>query len=477
MSFDISKLIADLKLQKQKYHAKVLSTSGININFLRLLDLLDLFAFYVWLYIPDFDFTDIALSLLLDIPPIEFQPISWNFTANLPDVSELLQGILVDIEFHDISEVYEWLKTVEAFIEANFEDELETINTLTGEIQVIVDIHESMLENRLLKAIYDKTPYHQSYYDPVPTREFIKSTLHKLFVERKTRKLIVEDIKGMAKAINISDTLSVFLYNKLSMILSARTSTFILGYSRLGEAYLAEKHYLRHGFLGKVRFYDFNDNLVEANVRSLDHIQIGFILGLTPLGLGFLMPYDTLYVKPKTRIVNPVAGSIETKGRPPIGHAVEYRARRIISQARWSAFSFANYNKPEEQLDFRRSERTDQWFNLQVMRYQIEQIVDPLIRQYESNPMKIRMYKSAALQLVSGKAKRHVWGYNAYEAMSEEEFYNWWIEHWKAQGLNPDLLNTIYTRVKPWLNQWRQIKYNLGKKLRERRYSLAQMTW
>ncbi len=453
MAFDLSKLIHELRRQKQKYHAKTLSTQGIETLWFRMLQVEDLYPRFVWLLIPEFDFTALAFSLLFDIPPIEFENLDLNFQPQLPDLSKLLQGILLDIQKIDLSEIYEWLKDVEEMIKENIKEELQ----------------ESMTATRPRKAVYGETKYGFSYYDPPAIREFLKSTLMKMFIERKTLDQIIDDFKYTSSSLNINTAFMEFVFNKISLVTTAQRSTFILGYGLLGESVLGE----RGSREGIIRFTNFNKEVVEAKASTLDHIQHGFILGITPLGYGYLAPADGVYKSPRTTVSNPFAGSTTTPGSPPAVRMVETRVRRIINQFRYNPFSLANYNKPEEQSDYRFSERADQWFSLQELRYMIENLADPIIRSYEDNPVKIRMYKSAVLQLVSAKAKRHKWGYKGFRAMTDDEFYSWWIEHWRRQGLNTQVLQEIYNRIKRWIPEWRNIKLKLGARLKERRYRLA----
>ncbi|RLI86866.1 MAG: hypothetical protein DRP01_03230 [Archaeoglobales archaeon] len=453
MSFDLSKLIHELRRQKQKYHAKTLSTQGIETLWFRILQTEDLYPEFVWLILPDFDFTALAFSLLFDIPPIEFDTINLNFEPQLPDLSKLLQGILIDIQKIDFSEIYEWLKDVEEMIEENIKEELQ----------------ESITSTRPRKAVYGETKYGYSYYDPPAIREFLKSTFIRFFLERGTIDQLIADFKRAREVLGVNEDFTRMVFNRLSMVSSAQTEALILGYGVLGHSKLAEKG----SRLGKVRFIDYDKNIQEIHVNTLDHLQIGFILGLTPLGYGFLVPYSGIYKSPSTTVSNPFAGSTTTPGSPSAIRMVEDRCRRVIRQYRYNPFSLANYNRPNEQRDYRYSERADQWFALQELRYLVENLADPIIRKYEANPVKIRMYKSAILQLISAKAKRHKWGYKGFQAMTEEEFYNWWLEHWRKQGLNTQVLQEIYSRIKRWIPEWRKIKFKLGSRVRERRYSLA----
>jgi len=453
MALDLSKLIRDLRRQKQKYHAKVLSTDGIQTNWMRMIQTSDLYPEYVWLIIPEFDFTALAMSLLFDIPPIDFENLDLNFQVELPDLTKLLQGILVDIQKIDLSELYSWLRSVEDMIERNVSEEWR----------------ESMLGSRIRKGVYGETRYARSYYDPPAVREFLRSTFQRFFLERKTYGQIISDYRASARSLNISDSLVSTVFNRISMITMAQTQAMILGYGVLGYSRLAE----RGSPLARIRFMSIDGYIVESLVNALDHLQCGFILGVTPLGYGYLLPREGAYAKEKTTITNPFGGSTTTLAGPEAIHMVENRVRRILRQYTWNALSLANYNKPIEQSSYRYSERADQWFALQELRYLIERIVDPIIRSRESNPFKIRMYKSAVLQLISAKAKRHKWGYKGFEAMSDEEFRSWWVDHWSSQGLNSRLLEEIYDRIKRWIQDWRLLKIRLGSRLRERRYNLA----
>ncbi len=449
---DVSKLVTELRRQKAKYHAKTTSTSGIYVNWLRGFDVYDLMPYYVWLYIPEFNYTSLSISLLFGIPPLETEPVNLDFEIELPSLEELLQGILVDISPMDLSKIFEWLKSLEDYILANFVEEAA----------------ESMLKTRLHKGVYGQSYYGQAYYDPPAVREFIRSTMLRLWLERRTLKQLRDDVASAASSLGIADFMARYMYDRISLVLNSQTETMVLGYGVLGRSRLGR----RGSELAVVPYVDYDGNYREVHLNTLDHVQYGFILGMTPLGFGYLLPKDTVYKKEKT--TSPTG--YETEAGPPVTKLIDYKARRILSTFTQSAFAFGNYSRWDEQRSYLRSERADQWMELQLLRYHVERMVEPIILKYETNPVKIRMYKSAALQLVSAKAKRHRWGYKGYEAMTEEEFYQWWLQHWQAQGLNSVVLNEIYTRIKDILPRLRWEKWLKGQRLKETRYRLARTT-
>ncbi len=445
-TLDFESLIRELRRQKQKYHAKVLSSNALFANWLRSMDIGDFMPWYVWLMIPEFTYSGIAYSLLFDIPPYEIVPVNWDFNVELPDVDEWLQGILADVYKIDWSTIYEWLSDIEKLVKETVEEQYQ----------------ESMIQTRPRKAVYGKTRYNRSYLDPPAVREAIRSTMFKLWVERYTLKQLREDHDKMARELQLSDGFKILLFHKISQVIYAQPSALILGYGVLGRSYLGRK--VRPEPEAEFKMFNYDLELIEWLGNTLDHAKVGLVLGITPLGYGYLLPPRTVFKKP-----------IIPKQLQPLTEFVRRRGTHQIHNITWNPFTIGNYNRPEEQRDYRKSERADQYMSLQLIRYQIERIVDPIIRRYETNPVKIRMYKSAVLQLVSLPAKRHRWGYEAFKAMSEDELVSWWKEHWKSQGLKEDVLDQLYNAVKRWLPEWRRLKLQLGRRVREARYRLAHL--
>jgi hypothetical protein len=125
--------------------------------------------------------------------------------------------------------------------------------------------------------------------------------------------------------------------------------------------------------------------------------------------------------------------------------------------------------------DYHKNQRVAQYDILQYQREYIENWTAQRIPKEEQNPIKIRQYQNAILQLVSWRAKRHAWGFDAWEKMTDEEFKGWWIQHWSEQCLNTQTLEKLYEEVVVWLNPLRKEKLELGKKLKETRKRLAML--
>jgi len=443
---DFDTLIKELRRQKQKYHAKVLSSDALFANWLRGMDIEGLLPWYVWLLMPEFTYAGLAFSILFDLDPSEVIPANWDFDVDLPDLDELLQGILAEIKSIDWSEIYEMLKNLETYIQQNVSEEYQA----------------DILGSRMKKAVYGVSKFNRSYYDPPAVREALRSTFFKLWSERYTLEQLRRDLDALAKTLNLSPGFVQLVFNKISQVIYAQPSAMILGYGVLGRSRLGKR--VENQEQAEMTMITHELELQYWRGNTLDHAQMGLVLGVVPLGYGYLLPNKTIYKKP-----------VLPEKYLPLTRYVYDRGSKLIHKMSWNPFTFGNYNRPDEQQDYRRSERADQYMSLQLIRYQIERIVDPLIRQYETNPIKIRMYKSAALQLVSLPAKRHRWGYEAFRAMTEQELVEWWKQHWASQGLNSELLEAIYERLKRWLPEWRRIKLQLGRRIKETRYRLAKL--
>jgi hypothetical protein len=428
-------------LQKQKYFNKTLSDNAIYLNTTRTIDVAPLFASNVWLDVTGMDTAVIGLGLLNVITPAELQPLTIAFDYRSPTFEEMMQGIWVVFESLDFSKLYAFMTDLNAYVIANFKEQFQP--------QVTQKIYP--------KAIYGVTPYGRGFYDPVVAREFLRSTFYRLRLLRKTDKSYLDTMDNASQKAEIISIAKDHIFNREFLIASAQEYAFVLGLAVLGRSRLTNT---QNGW-GIVPIKRSDGKILDVKFRTLDHLQLGFILGVTPLGYGILLPKESIYQLP------------EGKENPPIIDVITNKARKISRSIGLTAFGYANYNKPEEMTDYHKSERTAQYDQLMVDRRFIEDWVEKHIPLEEANPIRVRQYKNAVLQLISWKSKHHGWGYNGWEAMTEDQFKAWWIDNWKQQSLNETTLNNLYEEIKKWLPMLRERKLDLGKKVKETRQRLA----
>jgi hypothetical protein len=431
-------------LKKKKFHEKTLSANAIYNIYLRTLDASPIFAQYVWLQISAFDLTELGMGLLYSILPVDYRPLSIDFTYVAPQPNETLQGIWAKFEPVDFAKLYNWMADFRTYVIENFKEEYQP----------------EVLIGTLPKAIYGVTPYGRGVYDPVIAREFLRSTFWKLRLIRTpdiSWQKMMDDIAEYLEMIGVTDE---HIYNRLMMIFSAQTYAFVLGLSVLGRSRLTETV---EGW-GVVPIRTAKGEIYDLYFKTLDQLQMGLILGVTPLGYGLLLPEQTIYKMP------------EDKKNPAIIKVMVQKIKGIISRITLSTWAYTNYHKAEEMTDYHKSMKTSQYDILQTQRSIIEDWVARQIPPEEANPIRIRQYKNAVLQAISWRAKRHFWGYEAWKIMTEEQFKSWWKSYWKKQDLNESTLETLYMRMEVWLKRLREEKVRLGEKVKETRQRLALLT-
>lgn len=426
---------------KRKYHEKVLSDDGVYTTWIRNLQVSEIFAEYVWLQFSVFDLNQLGLGLVHSILPIEYEPLIVNFEFETPSTEETLQGIWAKFKPVRYDLMYKWMTDFRYYVLENIKEEFQS----------------TLLQMMPEKAKYGVTRYGMGIYDPVVVREFLRATFHKLRLLRKPDVSWLDTMRQVVETLDLTRVTDKHIFNRMSLLFSAQTNAFVLGLSLLGKAKLTET---KDGW-GVIPMIDADGNLLEVKFRTLDHLQMGFILGITPLGMGFLMPKESIY---KLK---------DGKKNPPIIDFVSKKIKDIISRLSLSTWSYSNYNKPEEMADYHKSDRTTQYDLLQTQRRFIEEWVRARIPADEANPVKIRQYQNAVLQLVAWKAKRHRWGFGGWKAMTEDEFKSWWLEHWSSQGLKREVLERLYEGAKIWLSHIRDQKIRLGEKIKRSRLRLA----
>ena len=428
-------------LMKIKYHRKTLTDSGIYSTYVRLLDVEPEYASTVWLQITVFDLSELGLGLLYSIVPVEWQPYAIDFTFETPSVEEMLQGIWAKFKPVAFEKLYIWMTDFREYIIENIKPEFQaSLMTLTAE-----------------KAIYGVTPYGRGVYDPVVAREFLRSTFQKLRLMRTpdmSWKEMLDHIADLLEMIGVTDEIT---YNRLMLMFSAQRESFVLGLSLLGYSKLSEKE----GDYAKIPFMDARGNIYTVKFKTLDHLQMGFILGITPLGYGLLLPKESIYNLP------------EGKKNPTFLKVLDQKVRGIIGRLTLSTWAYTNYHKPEEMRDVHRSDKANQYALLQTLRRHIEEWVRNKLPVGVVDAVTVRAYQNAVLQLITWKAKRHRWGFLGWEAMTDEQFKDWWLQYWERQGLNKTILQSLYEGVEPWLKATREYKLQIGKKIKQTRQRLV----
>ena len=443
----------DLVEQKRKYHSKVLSLDALGLLFDRVLDIESLFGEWMWQYLVMFINFDISSLFIWGLDPSELEPLNFDFDVELPSVEEWLQGIKIKFEKIDLGE--QWKRVLEEYLHEIVPPKLDFSTFVEWNVEE--EWQPPTQEQQKRKLIVGVTKYAEGYVDPPVIREFLRATFYELFKRRPDFERLYTVYKETIEKLGIAEHVAESTFNRIALLHNAMYENFILGYGILGISKLSPQG----KYSSKVPVFTWKREYFEANYAKLAELQAGFILGITPLGLGLLMPRERFYKGTKIGTT------------PPWIWLVDWKGRRALNRFRATPPGIANYQKTDEMLDYHRSERVDQWHELQTIRYAVDSLVTELLKDKGIGAFELNLYRRAANQLIGHRKKRHRWGFGAFRSMSEEEFKEWWLGYWERQGLKREYLELIYERLSRVLPCLRDRAQELGERLKRVRYRVA----
>lgn len=422
---------------KRKYFEKVASQDAITCTWYRLLDIESLFARYVWMQIPMFDLYQLGIGLEFSMLPYEFQPFAVDYNYSMPNMDELMQGIWANFD----KIIYE--------LEFPWSFNWDELNNFLFDV--------NLFKIPMRKAKYGKAKFFGYKYDPTLAREYMAEAFTRLRLLRKTDLSWKTATETVSEVIKISEIAVYEIVSRYFLLSSAQDNSFCLGLSLLGTGRLNST--TDGGAV--IPFITYEGEIKEVKYWTLENLLYGFILGITPLGYGVLTP--------KT----PMFKMEDGKKNPEILSFIMRKARKAIHNVTLTTWAYSNYNKPNEMTNFNKSEKVDYWSSIQYIRTQIERMVYNAVYNIVKNPVLIRQYQNAVLQAIAWKAKRHHWGYKPFRDTPEEKFKEWWVLHWKEMYLDENILNQLYGAIEPWVERWRQNKYDIGESIRTIRRRLS----
>ena len=446
-------------LEKRKYFSKVLSESAIWTNFQRILDTLSLFSEWAWSESLFFIWLDISNLFIFGLDPTELLPLDPEFHVKLPTIQEFLQGIKLKLEPVDVGEA--WRIFYWDIYNLEVPPLLDFVTFIIA--QCWPEYLGFILEQQKRKLIVGESVYGKSYVDPPVIREFIRSSLWELARRRMDLTRIRQFYQVVVDKARINEGIVEAIYNRLVLHFHTIFDKFILDYNLLNYSKLCEAE----SETTKIGMVTWRGEYKEIEFKKFDEVNCGFILDITPLNLGILMDDKILY--------KPSPLETHDTGTTVLSDFIDWKTRRMISRYFATSVAFGNYQRPEETLSFHTSERADHHHQLRTFYYYIDAIVDSILEKEDVSIFHKNLYKRATAMLIGHKKKRHKWGYEAYKAMTEEEFKEYWLGYWEKQGLNTSILNKIYQVIGKWVKRYRRNLEDLGESLKRKRYNLSQM--
>jgi len=443
--------------EKRKYHTKVASLSAMGLTFDRVIDVEPLFEQKTWVYVSLFTSMDLSSVLTFAIHPWETEPLNFDFIVEWPTVVEWLRGIKFKPVKIDVGRDYS------QFTQETYEEIIPPILDYDKFVDDNVrPPHDTDLRRQYrIKAKFDRTRFGRSYYDPPLIRDLMRSAVHEYWRRQLDPRALREYLKTYVERLGIAEHTVETIFNRIVALTNALTQSFCLGFGILGVSRLSE----RQAEFAVVSTVTHRGEVVELRYGKLSDLHVGFILGLTPFGFALLMPRIFVYCGEEKRP--------PWWGTPRFTRYTDWKARKALARYRATPSAVTQFQRIEEMVDWHKSDRAEQYHELRVINYYVEQMVESWLRPYALDAVTLNMYKRAAMTLVGHRKKRRRWGYDIYKAMTDEQYRDYWIDHWTKLGLDRSLLELIYDRIKGLLPRLVERTLDLGQRLKK----IRTMAW
>jgi hypothetical protein len=359
-----------------------------------------------------------------------------NFRIRLPTLDELLSGIYIVIE--PVTLEFDFSEYVQFDLGLYFDPSwsLDFQQTLQWFFKFDEMPAIAFPEGYQIIARFDITKYGEGVYcSQIPTvskgTNPILSTDVGSALLYQTRYLSVTPwVVAQYAEMTGSYELGKAVVARIDFLEKVLKDALFLGFNMLGYTPIRSRE-VKNGQEGVTVHIAVDGRDVNVFVNSLDKITFGFILGVTPLGLGRFTPEETYTVFRNT--------------------AARYAWWRAMKQKELfvSQLSTLVHTVPP-------AEKESVYKSQRIMTYGVHRHLVEVVRSYiaslvpEADAFTQNKYFTAALEAIYKNRVVHARARAWKQKMSDEEFKQIWIEKWTAMGLNRDVLEDIYGRVVVW---------------------------
>ncbi|MHC1593721.1 MAG: hypothetical protein ACXQT2_00185 [Methanotrichaceae archaeon] len=417
--------------QKRKYWYKTLSDDATWSILAQSYNVFDWLSFFSDITLSDTLWSSLVSWLLLGIPFTDLEPWNLLWRVELPAPEEFLRGVMIRLERVSLRDlVQEVAPELAQAVEQP---------SLFLEEEYAVGVVETGLE----KAVYGGTRFDYSYYDPPAVREFFRATVYAFMKKGRTLETAKHDIEEAARILNIHPEVARTLFNRLSAISSIKERALTWDYGWWDFTYWSEE-----GSEGKVTYINYELQPQTTPYEDLVDYQAG--------GFWDDSPWDYFYwTEEYPSSVHPFR--VEGYNVARLYDVVYANFRSRIAT---TPLAVANYQTRREREKWTESERLETFALPVSQRMHLERLVESVVRSREPDvdACKLRLYKSAVLQLFGDLSSPHRWGVGMQRTMSEDELRRWWIERWVDLGLDRDTLETLYSYLRKRVDTYTSVR-------------------
>jgi hypothetical protein len=403
--------------QKVAYWQKVLSDPAVDQVTFRMFDVASVVGAIGDMIMSDTLYSTLVSAVHFGIPLAEVVPWQVNFRLELPSIEEYLAGVLIKPVPVSPEEVEPALGVLDKVLDLIFSPEARPAPP--G------------------KAVYGRSRYDESYWDPVAVREFLRSAIYAVAKKGTADAAVREELAALARALGIPEHVAADIYHRLAMVTAARDQSAPTDFAWIGFSRLSGE-----GGVARVKVRSWTGEEVEVEYGSLLNLIAGAYIGLTCIGLSYIMPVDWagaggLRVDPRSL-------------RAVIALLKDALVKSFSSNVTYNALTVANYRDAFEG-GRPGGYRTESYAIPVSHAEKIATIAREVVSRLAPGAGAVvrRLYEVAAQEVYSALYKPSGWGREVYRAMAPEELRAAWLEKWAARGLDRAVLERLWDAVKP----------------------------
>jgi len=412
-------IIEQVQQQKLNYYQKTLTDDAIFSNLSTTIDIFDSASFFADFTLSDTLFSSLMSYFIFDLNLNDIIPVNLNFEIELPSIDEFLQGVLIKLIPISLQDLAPELSDI-------LSDPLGPLNP---------SVADAMKETKLEKCIYGKSSYGNCYVDPATVREFLRSTVFAFMKKWYDLKSAREMVSASAKTLNINEDVARDIFNRLSKITHIKYSCATVDYSWVDFTTICEEE-SHSPQVGVLTYINYDLAQVSHDYEDVFDAQAGCIADESLVdycsAVGEVEEEKHPYLLGDTRLVQ-IQDKIWSNFR-----------NRFTT----TAFAVGNYQRPEERRYPFINERMEIYAQNRGFAVQIENLVRNIVQSIapDTDPVTMRMYQNAVLEIY-GLSSPHKWGLEMQRSMSQDEYKQYWLEKWTRYGLDPDILNELWSRT------------------------------
>jgi hypothetical protein len=417
----LSDVVRKVIEEKQRYAQKVATEDALQQNVFDIYLFSDQIGFQFDLVTFDSIFTALINIVFFGLDPSEIPIFNMCFETSLPTSEEFVRGKLIDIAC------------------------VSCLDKYPGLSQLIISAANLLKPMMIEKCYYGKSRYGNCYADPAVVRDYIRSTMLRVFkvprtggAQRAVHDSFIENLEMLPEPMKVAWEMSNYVFE-------AKVRDPWWDYAWWDYSYWAEEESYITTY-EKQRVPVKPEHVMDVMGDSFwdlglwDYSYWAEETHSTPEGLETLDKFAQLY------------DSIMK-----IGDAI---SRDNKSRVLTTPLLVANYQRADERSNWAISKRVDEFGYSKAWVYIVRDIVRGIVGGVP--PGIFRVYESAAMSLVSRMGRTGGWGYDAFRSMDMDMFKKQWVDEWSNKGLDPDLLRRIFDSV------IREVKTFSGERLKQK---------